>query len=171
MKHYQCQNHIRTTLCLFSILCVSCLGTVGAGTLTWTNAAGGNWNVAENWDPNQVPAAGDTAAITNSGNYTVTVDSDFHSLDTLILGGSTGGQTLAVSGGQLSCTGTLTVGAAATLNISLASLQAPQVNIAGSLAWNSGSIAGGVNIAPGGTLYITGYNDKFLDEGAAITNY
>ena len=44
-----------------------------AAVLVWTNTAGGHWNVAANWRPNQVPSANDTAAITN---YAVTVDGD-----------------------------------------------------------------------------------------------
>ncbi len=42
--------------------------------INWTNTAGGNWNVAANWDPNQVPGVNDTAVITNSGTYTVTLN-------------------------------------------------------------------------------------------------
>jgi hypothetical protein len=43
-----------------------------AGTLMWTNTAGGDWNASPNWSPNQVPASGDTVVITNAGTYTVT---------------------------------------------------------------------------------------------------
>ena len=31
--------------------------------LVWTNTAGGNWNVAANWQPNRVPGASDTALL------------------------------------------------------------------------------------------------------------
>lgn len=42
-------------------------------TTSWTNKAGGDWNVAANWS-NGVPAAGDTALITAKGKYTVLAD-------------------------------------------------------------------------------------------------
>ena len=47
-------------------------------TVTWTNTAGGNWGVAANWSPNQVPGAADTGLITTPGTYTVTLsDNEF----------------------------------------------------------------------------------------------
>src|SRR5260370_31746136 len=45
-----------------------------AATIAWTNTAGGTWNTAANWTPNQVPDAGDDALITSNGTYTVTLD-------------------------------------------------------------------------------------------------
>src|SRR5215469_8303453 len=35
-----------------------------AASITWTNTAGGDWNLPANWQPNQVPGATDTALIT-----------------------------------------------------------------------------------------------------------
>jgi hypothetical protein len=32
-----------------------------AADIVWTNTAGGNWNVAANWNPNQAPSTNDTA--------------------------------------------------------------------------------------------------------------
>lgn len=32
-----------------------------AATINWTNTAAGNWSVAANWSPNQVPASSDNA--------------------------------------------------------------------------------------------------------------
>ena len=43
-------------------------------TITWNNPAGGNWSVAANWSPNQVPTNTDTALITTPGTYTVNLD-------------------------------------------------------------------------------------------------
>src|SRR5260370_41783932 len=45
-----------------------------AATIAWTNIAGGNWNDATNWTPNQVPGAADNALITSNGTYIVTLD-------------------------------------------------------------------------------------------------
>ena len=48
--------------------------TACASAINWTNIAGGNWSVAANWSPNQVPGSADDAVITNAGTYTVTLD-------------------------------------------------------------------------------------------------
>jgi hypothetical protein len=74
-----------TTIALF----LGALLSARAATITWTNAAGGNWGTAANWNPNQVPGASDTALITSSGTYTVTLDSDV-TLASLTLGGTSG---------------------------------------------------------------------------------
>ncbi len=47
-------------------LCCGGLG-LGAADLVWTNAAGGAWNTAANWSPNQVPTFDDRVWITNTG--------------------------------------------------------------------------------------------------------
>ena len=74
--------------------------------LVWTNTAGGNWNEAINWEPNQVPEAGERAFITNAGVYRVTA-SGHTSISNLTLGSSSAGaQTLLVpSGSALELTG------------------------------------------------------------------
>ena len=41
-----------------------------AASLVWTNTAGGNWNTAANWSPNQVPGATDSATIALGVNIT-----------------------------------------------------------------------------------------------------
>jgi hypothetical protein len=76
-------------------------------TRIWTNTAGGNWNVAANWSPNQVPSAANTVIITNSGNYTVTLNVDA-TVTSLTLGSSSmGAQTLQTSGFSLDATNTV----------------------------------------------------------------
>ena len=50
------------------------LASLHAATVAWNNTAGGNWSNPANWTPNQVPTSSDTAIITASGNYTVTLD-------------------------------------------------------------------------------------------------
>lgn len=42
--------------------------------VVWINTNGGNWSVAANWSPNQVPGASDDAVITNDGTYTVVLN-------------------------------------------------------------------------------------------------
>ena len=36
-------------------------------TITWNNAAGGNWSTASNWDLNRVPTNGDDVVIPDLG--------------------------------------------------------------------------------------------------------
>jgi hypothetical protein len=97
---------------------------IGAQTITWINTSGGDWNVAGNWSPNQVPGATNTAVINAPGTYVVTVN-DTESAASLTLGGGTGVQTLQVnsggvlneSGGTLGVTGLLTVESGGSLNV------------------------------------------------------
>ena len=71
-----------------------------AATLVWTNLAGGNWNAAANWSPNLVPVAGDSAVITNSGTYAVTLNAS-PVLAGLTVGGTNGTITFAHDQGQV----------------------------------------------------------------------
>ena len=43
-----------------------------AADLVWIGGTG-NWNVAGNWSPAQVPTAADNAFVTNAGTYTLTL--------------------------------------------------------------------------------------------------
>jgi hypothetical protein len=76
-----------------------------AGELVWTNTSGGNWSTAANWSPNAVPTATDSAFITNSGNYTVTVNASA-TVARLTLGdtNATGLQKLTVNAGTFTIT-------------------------------------------------------------------
>ena len=83
-----------------------------AATITWTNSSGGNWNVADNWSPNQVPGAADTALINTPGIYIVNVNGSAN-VASLTVGGAAGGQILQVISTTLTATnaainGTLT---------------------------------------------------------------
>ncbi len=64
-----------------------------AATITWINTGGGNWSVAANWSPNQVPGPADDVLITAGGTYLVTQDT-FVEISSLTLGGGTGEQTV-----------------------------------------------------------------------------
>jgi hypothetical protein len=84
-----------------------------AASITWTNSSGGNWNVADNWSPNQVPGAADTALINTPGTYVVNVNASAD-VASLTVGGAAGAQTLQVNNTTLTATkaainGTLTV--------------------------------------------------------------
>jgi len=85
---------IVTLLCAF--ICVGQF--LFAVDLVWTNIAGGAWNTAANWWPNQVPTTNDHVWITNGGTYTVTISGNAAAGE-LTLGGTTGTQTVSVTGG------------------------------------------------------------------------
>ncbi len=68
-----------------------------AADVVWTNTAGGDWNTAGNWSPNQVPGGNDSAWITNNGSYTVT--SQIYpgiNISNLVVGGISGTQTFSM---------------------------------------------------------------------------
>lgn len=119
-----------------------------AATITWTNTAGGNWNGAANWSPNQVPGSNDTAEITTPGTYTVTLNVSV-TLAGLTLGGGSGTQTLAQ--------------AANTLTVS-------NGTIAGTWNWSGGSVGTGsvLSIATNGQVNLSSSASKVL--GGTLTN-
>ncbi|MDD5138739.1 MAG: hypothetical protein PHY43_00590 [Verrucomicrobiales bacterium] len=59
---------------LFSLLLAMPVIKVGAGTLYWTNSAGGFYSDASNWSPNITPGAPDEVVFTNANAYTFTID-------------------------------------------------------------------------------------------------
>ena len=113
--------------------------------LVWIGGTG-DWNVAGNWSPAQVPTAADNAWITNSGSYTVTVPAGSTAVNnSLTLGGASGTQVLAVDRATLA----LNAGSFINGNGQLTLLVAQSVvNGAGSLTvdgmvdWENGTISG-----------------------------
>jgi len=140
-------------------LCLAAL-SAPAATINWTNTSNGNWSVAANWNPNQVPSTNDTAVITNAGSYTVTLNLD-PTLAGLVIGGGIGTQTVATAGNVLTLNGEGWVNANGRLLLSGGSISGTNlVTLAGELAWQSGALdtnaavlvnaAGQVNIASAG---------------------
>src|SRR2546421_12525200 len=84
----QTVNHIVLSLCALILA-----NSASAATIAWTNTAGGNWSVANNWNPHQVPGSSDDVLITAPGVYTVTLDAS-PTIATLALGAASGQQTL-----------------------------------------------------------------------------
>jgi hypothetical protein len=151
------------------LLTATLLGVAGrsawATAITWTNTAGGNWSAASNWEPNQVPTAGDDASIVADGIYTVTVDTAA-TFNTLTVGGNSGVQTVSSAVGT-----SLTIGTSAAFN-SLGFLNlvggtikgAGTLTLAGTNSWVAGTFADGglITIAPTGLLQVGSGNDHYF---------
>jgi hypothetical protein len=71
-------------------------------TFTWTNLAGGDWNVPANWTPNLVPGSNDSPVIASS--VTVTLDTPADCAD-LTLGSVAGSNPTLTGTGQLTVRG------------------------------------------------------------------
>ena len=120
--------------------------TVHGAVITWTNTAGGAWNSAANWNPNQIPGAADQVSITNAGAYTVTLSVNA-TVSSVTIGGEVGTQILQQTAG--------------TLNSGNASIREN-----GYLSFQAGTISGVLLVANNATLLVEGATDKTL---SAIT--
>jgi hypothetical protein len=121
--------------------------------LTWTNLAGGDWNVASNWSPNVAPLQNDNVFITNSATITLNTSADCANFTlgnqgtSPTLGGS---GTLTIHGtgcwanGTMNGGGSTIISPGATLNIlgpDFVSLSSRTLENAGTIIWS-----GAVNI-------------------------
>lgn len=121
---------------------------VSALVVTWTNTAGGDWNTAANWSPNQVPTAGDHAFITNAGTYTITMNSG-SAATSILLGSASSTPTLEWTAGTIS--GALTIASN------------------GFMRWLGGILQGTANVESGGGLALEGPAVKWIYSGT-LTN-
>jgi hypothetical protein len=139
-----------------------------AATLVWTNSSGGNWNLAANWEPNQVPGAADTAILTNAGTCTVTISADAV-IASIILGGITSTQTLSLPFPDV----TLTLNSALTVHPNSQVIGEGRLAIHGgdvrldgmvqNLLWTGGRLVmSWLTIATNGTLTVDGSAEKGL---------
>jgi hypothetical protein len=124
--------------------------------IAWTNTAGGNWSTVANWSPNQVPGAADNAVIANNGAYNVTLNGAA-SVNTLVVGGSSGVQTLALSSG-LTIAGNATFNVQGSLNFSGGTLSGPTTILKGTNTWSGGALQAGstLTVAANGLVLVTG---------------
>jgi hypothetical protein len=186
-QHTSMIKSARLPIVIACLLCLVLTYTqpARAASYTWTNSAGGNWNAAANWSPNAVPGGTDSAAITTTGNYAVTVD-DSESIGTLTLGASSGDgtvQMLNVSSGTFTVNNAGTGTGQGTLSVSGGELAgAGALTLAGPLNWtggpimvtvqfNGGSVNGGLNLY--GALVNSGtlaWNGSLYMYGGVVTN-
>lgn len=125
-----------------SILLVALIATLSASAdvITWTNTNGGSWNVPASWSPNQAPSTNDIAVITNAGTYSVTLNVN-PTIAGLILGGSSGTQTLDTSGRTLTINGEASVNTNGVFFLSGGALSGTnQITLSGLLSWQYGVV-------------------------------
>ena len=144
---------MRTSLPLAAILAAF---SSQAAVINWTNTVNGNWNVANNWSPNQVPSTNDTAVITNAGSYTVTLNVD-PTIAGLVVGGDAGTQTVSTAQQTLTLNGNGRIGSHGVFNLAVGTLSgANLIELEGVLNWSGGIINSNaaINISTNGTLLI-----------------
>jgi hypothetical protein len=159
-----------------------------SGCDSWTNTKGGSWFEGTNWSSKAPPTSTEEACITAAGTYTVTMTqtgtTGTVTVKSLVVGGSSGTQTLVVSGSD-SLNATLTAasgisitsaGAAKLTNgeaeVNTVTLVAPITN-AGTIT-TEGGVGGGArtfqgNLKNTGTLAIN-TTTTFNGTSAAFTN-
>jgi len=143
-----------------------------AGTITWQNSAGGSFNSSANWSPAQVPGPGDTAVINLAGTYSVSIDADTH-VSAIQLGGSSGTQTLTLSGHMLTVDSSFTVGTNGVFNMAsgtLAGTFTVTTTGAGQFNWLNGTITGTLSIPAGSAMNFGNGGNGQTISGGTINN-
>jgi hypothetical protein len=112
---------------------------------TWSNVAGGNWNVNTNWNPTGIPTSTDNATLNALANpYTVTVTTS-QAITNLSINGNA---TWNLSSGTFTLGGTMTTGTG------------------GVASWTGGTLTGNGTLA--GTILSTGIGKEIL--GTTLQN-
>ena len=147
--------------------------TARGADIVWTNTAStanGNWGVAANWLPHQVPGASDTVWVTNNGTYTVSLNTT-STVANLTLGGFSGVQTLNLQGqGKLILNGSgLGKTANGVLQMSGGTLDGPgNLVLNGPLLWNGGTVTGTGLLQFGGVSMIKVGGDAHLSRRTLV---
>ncbi len=131
-----------------------------AADIVWTNTAGGNFNVAANWSPNQVPGADDRAFITNNGTYAVTFNASA-TVAGLTVGGDSGSIFFNQTSGTLTLSGPGMLNSNSVYTLSGGTLTgAGDLTAGGAFNWTGGTMSGAgvTTIASGATLTLDGGN-------------
>ncbi len=144
-----------------------------AGGIAWTNLNGGDWNLASNWQPHQVPGPLDNAMTAVPGTYTIAITSSV-AVANLVIGGGGGVQTLLVSGGGLTLGGLLQIVGTGHLELQGGTVKGGTIaSFANGEVSSSGGMLDGValdanlTIASGGGMSVT--NGLTLLHGSRIT--
>ncbi len=134
-----------------------------AASISWTNTSGGDWNVATNWSPNEVPGAADNAVITNAGTYTVAVNANAEA-GSLQIGANSGMQTLSLASSTLTLDHASAVNTNGVLALSGGTFGGSGgLTVSGALNWSGGTtIRIPLTIASNGVMNITGSATRYI---------
>jgi subtilase family serine protease len=163
---------MKTRIFAFVSFAVLALGSNSgrSNPLTWTNSNGGNWNVAANWSPNQVPGAADDAYITNNGSYTVTLNASA-TVGSLTLGGTSGTQTLVANANTLTLNGASAVGSNGAFNLGGGTLSgAGSFSVNGPFSWSSGTLNNTGGVTLNGTSSLSGVGNYVMVLDGLLVN-
>ncbi|MFQ5704315.1 MAG: beta strand repeat-containing protein [Gemmatimonadales bacterium] len=133
--------------------------------VSWVNPVSGNWSVASNWSTGVVPDSLDDVFITVDGTYTVTLDINTR-VKTLVLGGNTGTQTLAIVSTTMTIDTAAAVGTNGAIIQTGGTLAGPgTVSVSGSYDWSGGiqSGTGSTVVLSGATFTGSGTGTKSID--------
>ncbi len=139
-----------------------------AGTKTWNNASGGNWNVDSNWTPSGVPIGTDTVYITAPGDYVVTYNANNTFVAAIYLGAPSGTQTLRNPGNVNGVTGSLTIGANGVFQMTSGTYSSSSVINYGTVRLIGGSFTFAPKIVNYDSVYISGTT---VNISGGLTNY
>ena len=147
---------------LLAVLSLLTLGSLAhCATITWTNTSGGNWSVASNWSPNQVPTNTDNVLITNAGTYTVNLDvSGVATNLTLGAGGGAAGVQTFVATNLLTVNSLLLVTGGGVLNSS-----GDYAGLAGAMTVANGGV---FNLAAGYYHFDSALNPLVVTNGGTV---
>jgi len=137
-------SQLKTILHLGIVVAISAFASRNALAVdrTWNKQVGGNFHTAANWTPAGVPGAADKAIITLAGTYTVSLSANV-TCASLVVGGSSGSQTLDIGSYDVVVNGASSVGATGQLDQSGGSLKiAGGLQVNGTLNWNGGAQTG-----------------------------
>jgi len=141
-----------------------------AGTVTWTNTAGGNWSGSLNWSPNGPPGSNDLAVLAELGNtYAVALDVPAN-VGGLVLGATNGAntQSLSTAGSELTVDGMAQINSQGILNLDGGQFDGSGV-VSGTFSVSSGNWEGSLTVSSNGLLEILAGNDFF--DNLVVTNY
>ena len=142
------------------------------GLVVWLAATSGNWSDGARWSTGAPPSPLDTVLITQAGTYTVTLDVAA-AFAALIIGGSTGSQTLAVNGQTVTVGNSLAVVPNGVMDFGSGTITGPgAVSIYGALNWTGGTMndTGATLVGPGGLLRIDGGGAKYLQARTLVND-
>jgi hypothetical protein len=154
---------------------------VGNAQISWTNTAGGNWNSASNWSPNELPAASDAVFIDANGNYTVTLNVNAR-VESLIFAAASGAQVFAIPQDTLivKTNSSFAANCQLSLGTGTISVTGGTLTLLGNGTSSDGTLdvsvgafvnlTGGNTVDWGGQLNASGQGEILLDSGAISPN-